>query len=151
MKFYALLLQIVPAFAVLNNCPMAPIHSIIGRASNATNDPTTQMQIIRRIIEDIYGGSWGVLIIRTPDLVSDEVHWTIPDHTNADGSPAFCLAVVKGWQYNVFKTGSKDSPDRVTVEGIVIRIRQSDEKQRPQRMTVQEFDRRLAAALQLGN
>ncbi|VDO54914.1 unnamed protein product [Haemonchus placei] len=146
---------------------MAPIHSIIGRASNATNDPTTQMQIIRRIIEDIYGGSWGVLIIRSPDLVSDEVHWTIPDHTNADGSPAFCLAVVKGWQYNVFKTGSKDAPDRVTVEGIVKRwafvlytctlkeapstTKQSDEKQRPQRMSVQEFDRRLAAALQFGN
>ncbi|KAK6039660.1 hypothetical protein COOONC_22835 [Cooperia oncophora] len=102
---------------------MAPIHSIIERATNATPDPATQMQaiIIRRIVEDIFGGSWGVLIIRNPSLVSNDVHWTIPDHNNSDGSPAFCLVVVKGWQYNVFKTGNNDDQNRVTVESIVKR------------------------------
>lgn len=128
---------------------MAPIRSIVQRATDATPDPATQMQMIRRIIEDIFGGSWGVLIIRNPALVSSEIHWTIPDHNNSDGSPAFCLAVVKGWQYNVFKTGSKDQKDRVTVESIVNRIRQADEKQRPSRMTVQQFDEMLARSIRL--
>ncbi|VDO60094.1 unnamed protein product [Heligmosomoides polygyrus] len=106
---------------------MAPIRSIVQRATDATPDPATQMQMIRRIIEDIFGGSWGVLIIRNPALVS-KIHWTIPDHNNSDGSPAFCLAVRMyevnkfRWQYNVFKTGSKDQKDRVTVESIVNRF-----------------------------
>ncbi|EPB79249.1 hypothetical protein ANCCEY_01672 [Ancylostoma ceylanicum] len=86
-------------------------------------------------------------------LVFPEVHWTIPDHNNADGSPAFCLAVVKGseleWQYNIFKTGAKDIRDRMTVEDIVKRIRQADEKPRPTRMSVKEFDRKLLQAIQI--
>lgn len=75
------------------------------------------------------------------------MHWTIPDHSNPDGSPAFCLTVVNRYQYNVFKTGTKDSVDRVSVADIVSRIRQSDEKRPAQRMTLLEFDQRLAAAL----
>ncbi|PIO74354.1 hypothetical protein TELCIR_03639 [Teladorsagia circumcincta] len=123
----------------------------IGQVETITVIEVKRKQIVRRITEDIFGGSWGVLIIRNPSLVSNDVHWTIPDHNNADGSAAFCLAVVKGWQYNVFKTGTKDIKDRVTVDSIVKRLRQSDEKQRPSRMTVQEFDKMLAAALRLGN
>ncbi|CAO4379137.1 unnamed protein product [Caenorhabditis nigoni] len=106
----------------LNNCPTAPIRSVIQRAAETTKDAVTQMQMIRRILEDIYGGTWGVLVIRDPALVSKEVHWTFPDHNNSDGSPAFCLAVVNKWQYNVFKTGQDDSPHRVTIENIIQRF-----------------------------
>ncbi|EFP05407.1 hypothetical protein CRE_27116 [Caenorhabditis remanei] len=106
----------------LNNCPTTPIRSVIQRAAETTKDAVTQMQMIRRILEDIYGGTWGVLVIRNPALVSKEVHWTFPDHNNSDGSPAFCLAVVNQWQYNVFKTGSNDSPQRVTIENIIQRF-----------------------------
>ncbi|PAV83914.1 hypothetical protein WR25_05279 [Diploscapter pachys] len=128
--------------------------------------------MIRRILEDIYGGTWGVLIIKNPNLISQEVHWTIPDHVNTDGSPAFCLVVVNRWQFNVFKTGPQDRVDRVTVEDIINNlesnfplllqqimalpvldltiIRQSDEevKPRPRRYTVREFDRKLAWAIE---
>ncbi|CAI2354871.1 unnamed protein product [Caenorhabditis sp. 36 PRJEB53466] len=79
-------------------------------------------KMIRRILEDIYGGTWGVLVIRNPALVSKEVHWTFPDHNNSDGSPAFCLAVINQWQYNVFKTGHVDSPQRVTIDNIIQRF-----------------------------
>ncbi|VDL76543.1 unnamed protein product [Nippostrongylus brasiliensis] len=129
---------------------MVAIRSIIQRATDATQDAATQMQMVRRIVEDIFGGSWGVIIIRHPALVSNEIHWTIPDHNNADGSPAFCLAVVKGWQYNVFKMGSKDARDRVTVESVVKRMRQADEKPRPMRLSVQQFDRMLAKEIEQG-
>ncbi|KAK6753462.1 hypothetical protein RB195_012821 [Necator americanus] len=149
MRFHIVLLQVISAQAALQNCPMASIRSIVSRATEVTKDPATQMQMIRRIIEDIYGGSWGVLIIRNPTLVSSEVHWTIPDHNNADGTPGFCLTVVKGWQYNVFKTGAKDLRDRVTVEDIVKRIRQADEKPRPTRMSVKEFDKKLIQTIQI--
>ncbi|PAV61208.1 hypothetical protein WR25_06842 [Diploscapter pachys] len=129
---------------------MPPVRAIIQRAANTTRDATTQMQMIRRILEDIYGGTWGVLIIKNPNLISQEVHWTIPDHVNTDGSPAFCLVVVNRWQFNVFKTGPQDRVDRVTVEDIVNKIRQSDEevKPRPRRYTVREFDRKLAWAIE---
>lgn len=72
-------------------------------------------------MEDIYGGTWGVLIVKGTDLVSIQVHWTIPDHKHEDGSPAFCLHVEQEWQYNVFKTGNVDTENRLTVEGIVRR------------------------------
>ncbi|CAJ0586270.1 unnamed protein product, partial [Mesorhabditis spiculigera] len=109
---------------------MSTIRAIIQRAAMSTKDPATQMQMIRRVLEDIHGGQWGVLIIRNPSMVSQvaDVHWTIPDHTNSDGSPAFCLAVVNRWQYNVFKTGYVDRADRVTVLDVVNKIRQQDVK-----------------------
>ncbi|VDM52084.1 unnamed protein product [Angiostrongylus costaricensis] len=106
--------------------------------------------MIRRIIEDVSGGSWGVLIIRNPELVSYQVHWTIPEHNNVDGSPGFCLSVIKGWQYNVFKTGSKDYEDRVTVNSLIERLRLDTDKPKPRRMTVKQFDQLLARALQIG-
>ena len=95
--------------------------------------------MIRRIHEDLFGGSWGVLIVKDASLVSTSVHWTIPDHRLEDGSPAFCLHVNAGWQYNVFRTGSVDNANRVTVEQLV--------KQRPQRLSVNAFDKQVAAAL----
>ncbi|KAI1723730.1 hypothetical protein DdX_03901 [Ditylenchus destructor] len=115
---------------------MAPIRAVIERA------------IIRRILEDIYGGSWGVLIIKNPELISTSVHWTIPDHRNKDGSPAFCLYVVgeAQWQYNVFKTGDVDTENRLTVEQVVQHIR---EKLPPERLTVSEFDRRIVDSISL--
>ncbi|CAA99801.1 uncharacterized protein CELE_C54D10.9 [Caenorhabditis elegans] len=106
----------------LNNCPTIPIRSVIQRAAETTKDAVTQMQMIRRILEDIYGGTWGVLVIRDPALVSKDVHWTFPDHNNLDGSPAFCLTVVNEWQYNVFKTGQIDSPQRVTIDNMIQRF-----------------------------
>uniref|UniRef100_A0AC34RPD7 Uncharacterized protein n=1 Tax=Panagrolaimus sp. JU765 TaxID=591449 RepID=A0AC34RPD7_9BILA len=95
-------------------------------------------------MEDIYGGTWGVLIIKEPHLVSTSVHWTIPDHKHKDGSPAFCLHVEKGWQYNIFKTGNVDTDNRLTVEAIVRRLREG--KQRPEKLTIEEFDRRITEA-----
>lgn len=67
-------------------------------------------------MEDIYGGSWGVLIIQKADIVSSTVHWTIPDHRSNNGSPAFCLFTKNKWQYNVFKTGNADTVNRVSIE-----------------------------------
>ncbi|CAI4223318.1 unnamed protein product [Auanema sp. JU1783] len=146
---FLFLLIIRESLTALNNCPMNHVRNIVIRANQQTKDPAIQMQMIRRIIEDIYGGSWGVLIIRNPELVSHDIHWTIPDHTNPDRSPAFCLTVVNRWQYNIFKTGSKDSADRVSVLDVVHRIRQADDKHRPVRLTVEEFDQKLARALEL--
>ncbi|ULT88722.1 hypothetical protein L3Y34_007726 [Caenorhabditis briggsae] len=140
----------------LNNCPIAPIRSVIQRAAETTKDAVTQMQMIRRILEDIYGGTWGVLVIRNPALVSK------------DGSPAFCLAVVNKWQYNVFKTGQDDSPHRVTIENIIQRFSSGTlpkmgklsngknkgkfldldtVKQVPQRYSIAQLDRMLSNAL----
>ncbi|GMR58318.1 hypothetical protein PMAYCL1PPCAC_28513, partial [Pristionchus mayeri] len=135
----------------LSNCPMTTIRQIVQRAALAAKDPATQMQMIRRILEDVQGGTWGVLIVRDPMLVSQEVHWTIPDHVNADGTPAFCLTVTRGWQYNVFKTGSADIPDRVTIEDFISKMRHSDalqpSKTSPTKLSVAEFDNRLAQAI----
>lgn len=36
-----------------------------------------------------------------------------------DGSSAFCLHAEKNWQYNVFKTGELDAPDRISVEDVI--------------------------------
>ncbi|KAF8387110.1 hypothetical protein PRIPAC_76252 [Pristionchus pacificus] len=135
----------------LSNCPMSSIRQIVQRAALAAKDPATQMQMIRRILEDVNGGTWGVLIVRDPMLVSQEVHWTIPDHVNPDGTPAFCLTVTRGWQYNVFKTGTEDIPDRVTIEDFISKMRHSDVRQTsktsPTKLTVTEFDARLAQAI----
>uniref|UniRef100_A0A914HYN5 Uncharacterized protein n=1 Tax=Globodera rostochiensis TaxID=31243 RepID=A0A914HYN5_GLORO len=100
------------------NCPMNVIKHIIVRTTEfvSNDDAPLQMQIIRRIMEDIYGGNWGVLIIKEPELISSVIHWTFPDHRHRDGSAAFCLHVERGWQYNVFKTGDIDTEDRLTVE-----------------------------------
>uniref|UniRef100_A0A183CPQ7 Inner membrane protein n=1 Tax=Globodera pallida TaxID=36090 RepID=A0A183CPQ7_GLOPA len=100
------------------NCPMNVIKHIIVRTTEfvSNEDAPLQMQIIRRIMEDIYGGNWGVLIIKEPELISTVIHWTFPDHRHRDGSAAFCLHVERGWQYNVFKTGDIDTDDRLTVE-----------------------------------
>ncbi|KAH7715219.1 Protein C54D10.9, partial [Aphelenchoides avenae] len=127
----------------INNCPMEPIKPVIQRSVEAAGkDAALQMQIIRRIIEDVYGGTWGVLIIKNPDLVSTAVHWTIPDHKHRDGSPAFCLHVEKNWQYNVFKTGDVDTENRVTVEQMVEKLREGKDKSE----VPSEIDRRIAAA-----
>ncbi|KJH47359.1 hypothetical protein DICVIV_06564 [Dictyocaulus viviparus] len=116
-------------FTALQNCPMAAVRSIITRATEATRDPAIQMQmygvnkgahnifslnriesffeidkIIRRIMEDIYGGSWGVLIIKNPALVS------------TGKSREF-----SSLQYNVFKTSSDDLKGRMTVENVIKR------------------------------
>ncbi|GMT10203.1 hypothetical protein PFISCL1PPCAC_1500, partial [Pristionchus fissidentatus] len=146
-----LVLVIVTSSSPLSNCPMSAIRQIVQRAALAAKDPATQMQMIRRILEDVHGGTWGVLIVRDPMLVSQEVHWTIPDHVNPDGTPAFCLTVTRGWQYNVFKTGTDDIPDRVTIEDFISKMRHSDtkppSKSAPTKLSIAEFDTRLAQAI----
>ncbi|TKR87895.1 hypothetical protein L596_012225 [Steinernema carpocapsae] len=128
--------------SALSNCPMVPVKSIIQKAVDAVGrDPSMQMQMIRRIMEDIYGGTWGVLIIRDPHLVSDEIHWTIPDHKHKDGSSAFCLHVAHNWQYNIFKTGNVDTLNRFTVEEVVSKIRS---KKLADKFTRDLFSRRVA-------
>ncbi|KAK0414340.1 hypothetical protein QR680_007274 [Steinernema hermaphroditum] len=128
--------------AALNNCPMLPVKMIIQRAVDAVGrDASMQMQIIRRVMEDIYGGTWGVLIIKDPTLVSNDIHWTIPDHKHRDGSSAFCLFVANNWQYNVFKTGNVDTVNRFTVEEVVSRIRN---KKITEKFTKELFSRRVA-------
>jgi hypothetical protein len=73
---------------------MPTARPIIQRAIEAAGtDAPLVMQLIRRILEDVYGGTWGVLIVKNTELVSTAVHWTIPDHKHDDGSPAFCLTV----------------------------------------------------------
>ncbi|KAI6213633.1 Transient-receptor-potential-like protein [Aphelenchoides besseyi] len=130
----------------INNCPMVTSKPIIQRAIEAAgSDAALQMQLIRRIHEDLFGGTFGVLIIKNAELVSNAVHWTIPDHRHDDGTPAFCLTIENGWQYNIFKTGNADSTSRMTVHEVVNRIQQ--EKQKPERLSVNEFDKKIAAAL----
>ena len=73
-------------------------------------------------MEDIFGGAWGVLIIKQPELISTAVHWTFPDHRHKDGSPAFCLHMEASWQYNVFKTGDQDTEERMSVEQVLEEI-----------------------------
>uniref|UniRef100_A0A1I8BBK5 EF-hand domain-containing protein n=1 Tax=Meloidogyne hapla TaxID=6305 RepID=A0A1I8BBK5_MELHA len=103
---------------------MKVVKHIIIRTIEITNygDTSSQMQLIRRIMEDIYGGSWGVLIIEGTNLVAKSVHWTIPDPKHKDGSSAFCLYSENEIQFNVFKTGDKDTDDRVTLEQVMARI-----------------------------
>lgn len=84
------------------------------------------------------------MIVKNIELVSTSIHWTIPDHKHEDGSPAFCLTTEGQWQYNVFKTGNVDTNNRLTVEQVVNQIQQ---KQKPERLSVNEFDRRIATAL----
>uniref|UniRef100_A0A915D5A9 Uncharacterized protein n=1 Tax=Ditylenchus dipsaci TaxID=166011 RepID=A0A915D5A9_9BILA len=108
----------------IKNCPMVTIKAIIERAvevSSGGADAALQMQVIRRIMEDVYGGNWGVLIIKNSELISSSVHWTIPDHHNSDGSPAFCL--------------------HTNCDQVINRV---NEKLPPERLTVTEFDRRVA-------
>jgi hypothetical protein len=63
----------------INNCPMGTSKTIIQRAIDAVGaDAALQMQLIRRIHEDVFGGTWGVLIIKQIDLISTVVHWSIP-------------------------------------------------------------------------
>ncbi|KAF7633863.1 hypothetical protein Mgra_00006722 [Meloidogyne graminicola] len=103
---------------------MQIIQHIIKRTIEVTNygDAASQMQLIRRIMEDIYGGSWGVLIIKGINLISKSVHWTIPDHKHKDGTEAFCLYTENGIQYNIFKTGDKDTENRITLEQAMAKI-----------------------------
>uniref|UniRef100_A0A914E079 DUF1801 domain-containing protein n=1 Tax=Acrobeloides nanus TaxID=290746 RepID=A0A914E079_9BILA len=125
---------------------MPTIKQIIERAIEvAEEDAPLQMQLIRKILEDIYGGTWGVLIVKNTDLVSTSVHWTIPDHKHTDGSPAFCLyAGKKNWQYNVFKTGNQDTNNRLTVEEVINRLQSKpDSKQ----IVITEFDQQISEAI----
>uniref|UniRef100_A0A7E4VZ65 Uncharacterized protein n=1 Tax=Panagrellus redivivus TaxID=6233 RepID=A0A7E4VZ65_PANRE len=147
LKFVAILFLFQGCLAVsLKNCPMPTVRPIIDRAhATAGIDAPLQMQVIRRIMEDIYGGSWGVIIIKDPALVSSSVHWTIPDHKHKDGSSAFCLYVKNSWQYNVFKTGDADTENRLSIEEVVDRLRNG--KARPERLSVTEFDRRITEAI----
>uniref|UniRef100_A0A915N2H8 Uncharacterized protein n=1 Tax=Meloidogyne javanica TaxID=6303 RepID=A0A915N2H8_MELJA len=110
--------------SAIDNCPMRVVKHIIIRTIEVTNrgDTSSQMQLIRRILEDIYGGTWGVLIIEGTNLVGKSVHWTIPDHKHRDGSAAFCLYDENKIQYNVFKTGDKDTEDRITLEQAMAKI-----------------------------
>ncbi|KAI6199872.1 Transient-receptor-potential-like protein [Aphelenchoides besseyi] len=131
-----------------NNLPIAKtmfMQKATRAIEAAGSDAALQMQLIRRIHEDLFGGTFGVLIIKNAELVSSAVHWTIPDHRHDDGTPAFCLTIENGWQYNIFKTGNADSTSRMTVHEVINRIQQ--EKQKPERLSVNEFDKKIAAAL----
>uniref|UniRef100_A0A0N4ZRK4 Dynein light chain n=1 Tax=Parastrongyloides trichosuri TaxID=131310 RepID=A0A0N4ZRK4_PARTI len=137
-----LIFIIVKKTSTIQNCPMTPIKDVILRASEvATDDAPLQMQIIRKIMEDMYGGSWGVIIISDISLISDTIHWTIPDSKNEDDSPAFCLQVQKKWQYNVFRTGEKDNDDRMKIEDVIREIK--EQKIVPKKITSSEFDKKL--------
>uniref|UniRef100_A0A0N5BCC6 Dynein light chain n=1 Tax=Strongyloides papillosus TaxID=174720 RepID=A0A0N5BCC6_STREA len=130
----------------IQNCPMTPIKDVITRASEvAQNDAALQMQIIRKIMEDMYGGNWGVIVIKDIPLISDVIHWTIPDSKNEDGSPAFCLQVHKSWQYNVFRTGEVDNEDRVQIEDIIRDMK--EHKVVPKKILASEFDKKLTTEL----
>uniref|UniRef100_A0AC35TJL6 Dynein light chain n=1 Tax=Rhabditophanes sp. KR3021 TaxID=114890 RepID=A0AC35TJL6_9BILA len=124
---------------------MPAVKAIISRAEEvASGDPALQMQVIRKIMEDIYGGTWGVLVIKDPSFVSDQIHWTIPDFKHLDNSPAFCLHVHKSWQYNVFKTGNVDTDSRITVEQVIRGI--TDQKVAPQPISDIDFAHKLGNA-----
>ncbi|VDK19726.1 unnamed protein product [Anisakis simplex] len=107
-------------FAALQACPMTEVKSIIEKSDAiASNDPVSRMQILRRIMEDMFGGKWGVLIITDTSLVSTQIHWTIPHLVTPSGVRAYCHHVYKDVQYNVFKTSNIDSADRATVESVL--------------------------------
>ncbi|CEF62894.1 Hypothetical protein SRAE_1000116100 [Strongyloides ratti] len=125
---------------------MSPIKDVIIRASEvAQDDAALQMQIIRKIMEDMYGGNWGVVIIKDTSLISDIIHWTIPDLKNEDSSPSFCLQVHKLWQYNVFRTGDIDTEDRVQIEDVIKDIK--EHKIVPKKIMSSDFDKKLTTEL----
>ncbi len=121
---------------------MVSIKEIIHRSSReAPKDAPVQMQVVRKIMEDIFGGTWGVIVIEKPSLVSDQVHWTIPD-TRHEGQRAFCLHVHDGWQYNIFKVGNEDTNSRVTIEQILSKQQLArPSKHLPQRLTPEQFEK----------
>uniref|UniRef100_A0A914UUD7 Uncharacterized protein n=1 Tax=Plectus sambesii TaxID=2011161 RepID=A0A914UUD7_9BILA len=133
--------------ASIEACPLGTIQDIIHQAANESpNDAPIQMQIVRKIMEDIFGGTWGVLVVEKPSLVSYQVHWTIPDFRH-DGQRAFCLHVHNGWQYNVFKVGDEDAQSRITVEQILDKQKQrlKRAKHLPERLTPEEYEKTQAA------
>lgn len=74
-----LLFVLISTTLAINNCPMGTTKTIIQRAIDAVGpDAALQMQLIRRIHEDVFGGTWGVLIIKNIELISTVVHWSIP-------------------------------------------------------------------------
>ncbi|KAI6229787.1 hypothetical protein M3Y99_01137500 [Aphelenchoides fujianensis] len=91
MRPVLVLLLACSGVSAINNCPIPTARPIIQRAREAAgaDDAALQMQLIRRIHEDLFGGTWGVLIVKNAELVSSLVHWTIPDHKLDDGGPAF--------------------------------------------------------------
>lgn len=41
--------------------------------------------MIAKSVEDAYGGTWGVVIVQNPLLISKTVHWAIPDMKDSEG------------------------------------------------------------------
>uniref|UniRef100_A0A1I8A9A2 Transferred entry: 7.1.1.8 n=2 Tax=Steinernema glaseri TaxID=37863 RepID=A0A1I8A9A2_9BILA len=69
-----------------------------------------QTKTIRRVLDDIMGGMWGV-------LVSDddaEIYWTLPDVR-----PFFCRHTFHRWHYVAFKTNDQDTGDRYLPEDAI--------------------------------
>jgi len=127
--------------AVIENCPLDSVKAIIERAAIISHsDAVTQMQMVRRVMEDIFGGNWGVLIIKDFELIASSVHWTIPDQKHMNGSAAFCLHAEGNWQYNVFKTGDADTPGRMTVEEAIKKM--NEKRLIPKRLVEPELSLR---------
>lgn len=66
-------------------------------------DSRTLVILLREIMEEKYGGKWGVVIVDNPDAVDSSFHWNIPT-TTFNGEPAFCVGTYQNRTYNVFKT-----------------------------------------------
>ncbi|VDM49238.1 unnamed protein product [Toxocara canis] len=92
-------------------------------------------------MEDMYGGKWGVLIITDTRTVSSKVHWTIPSVRTKEGTLAFCLHVYDGVQYDIFQTSDIDSLSRVTIDDVLKNSTSTSGKQRPEKISVEEFER----------
>lgn len=56
------------------------------------------------MLEDVYGGSWAVVIIKGTDIVGTNVSWMVPTVKHTDDSVAYCNYQANGWEYLVFKT-----------------------------------------------
>jgi hypothetical protein len=41
--------------------------------------------MIRKIMEEKYGGTWGVIVVTDTELISNNVHWTIPELKDSAG------------------------------------------------------------------
>lgn len=41
--------------------------------------------MISKVTKDTFDGTWGVVIVQDPLLISNTVHWIIPNVKNADG------------------------------------------------------------------
>ncbi|KAH7717588.1 Protein C54D10.9 [Aphelenchoides avenae] len=83
--------------SALEDCPMVEIKSVVRNAiAFAGKHADAQMPLIKRLVEETYGGRWGVVIVTDAYLIGSAVHWSVPFFPNEVGTDAVCIHVEDG-------------------------------------------------------